>query len=66
MKKKYIHPLCKGHELKTTDLICESNGPQKALFINNAAEGGVSFQSLEYDDDNAAAGAKGGRSFFDE
>lgn len=62
MKKKYIHPLCKGHELKTTGLICDS----KDLYINNAAEGGVSFQSLEYDDDNAAAGAKGGRSFFDE
>lgn len=62
MKKKYIHPLCKGHELKTTDLICDS----KNLYINNAAEGGVSFKSLEYDDDNADAAAKGGRSFFDE
>ncbi len=63
MKKKYIHPLCKGHELKTTDLICDS----KDLNINNAAEGSsVSFHSLEFDDDNVAAGAKGGRSFFDE
>lgn len=62
MKKKYIHPMCKGHELKTRHLMCGS----EELYIKNAAEGGVSFHSLEYDDDNAAAAAKGGRSFFDE
>lgn len=60
MKKKYIHPMCKGHELNIRSLMDGASDTMVYGFD------GKKERTIGLDDDDVAAAAKGGRSFFDE